>query len=236
MALPALALPMMMMGGGAISKALGGLFGGKAKQTGQQDAARDYMRYMEGERNKFINDPNSAGIRSRLGTMATGNVGFSDPALKAMRGGLQEDYGKSLKDVGEQTRSASVMPGGGYAPGRAARTSRLLGENLAVRKAEGNRAITTANEQQANSNMRYAISALPTYTPGFSQTPQLDPGTFLNLHAPDMGPSTAMGSIGNALMDMPMMMQMFGGGFGGMGGGGGQSAPNLPQLFGYAQR
>jgi hypothetical protein len=57
-------------------------------------------------------------------------------------------------------REASVMPGAGYAPGRASRTARLLGENLAVRKAEANRDITMKNDIQAQNNMRYAISAL----------------------------------------------------------------------------
>lgn len=222
----AAALPLIGMGMGAVGKTLGGIFGAKEKKNSAQEGAKAYIDYNTQERNKFLNDPNSAGIRSRLGTMATGNVGFSDPSLKAMRGGLQEDYGKALKDVGEQTRSAGVMPGGGYAPGRASRTARLLGENLAVRKAEGNRAITTANEAQAASNMRYAIGALPTYTPGFSQTPQMDAGTFQNLHAPDMTESTAFNSIGDAMMNLPqMMMLMQGGGFGG------GSGPDLSQMW-----
>lgn len=221
-------IPAAMMGAGAISSALGGIFGAKEKKNAAQEGAKAYMDYNQGERDKFINDPNSAGIRSRLGTMATGNVGFSDPSLKAMRGGLQEDYGKALRDVGDQTRSAGVMPGGGYAPGRASRTARLLGENLAVRKAEGNRAITTANEAQAQNNMRYAIGALPTYTPGFSQTPQMDPGTFQNLHAPDMSMSTGLGSIGSAMMNMMPMMGMMGGGMG--------QGPNLQQMWGGGGR
>jgi hypothetical protein len=68
---------------------------------------------------------------------------------------------------------------------------------------------------------------LPTYTPGFSSTPQLDPGTFQNLHAPDMSLSTGLGSIGSAMMNMmPMMGMMGGGGMGGMGGG-----PDLSQMW-----
>lgn len=196
---------MLGMGGGAISSALGGLMGGNRQASAQRGGAREYMDYINKGRNEFLAQPEAQRIRARLFDMASNDRGFSPQALQGMRAGVQEDYGKALSDINPAIKEASVMPGAGYAPGRANRTARLLGENLAVRKAEANRNITQANDIQARNNMQYAISALPTFMPGFSSTPMMGPGVFQNANAPDMGLPTALGSIGNSLMSMPQM-------------------------------
>lgn len=195
-----------LSGLGGIASGIGSAIGASKQASASRAGAREYMDYIDRERDRFLNAPENLGIRQRLSDMALNDRGFSPDALQAMRSGVQEDYGRALSDMAPQIKEASVIPGVGYAPGRANRTARLLGENLAVRKAEANRDITMRNNIQAQNNMRYAISALPTYMPGFSQSTQMDPSVFQAANAPNMALPYALNSIGSALMQSPMAM------------------------------
>jgi len=199
----------LAFGGGAIANTLGSVFGSNAQSKAMRDAMEQYTRYIQGQRDTFLNQPEVGPIRQKLSEMSTGNYGYSPSALAAMRGGVTEDYGKALSDVAPAALQSSVVPGGGtgtvYSPGRYNRTTRLLGENLAVRKAEANRDITTKNEQQAQANMRFAVSALPSYMPGLPATPTISPSVFQGANSPDMGLYQGFGAIGNALMSAPQL-------------------------------
>jgi hypothetical protein len=59
----------------------------------------------------------------------------------------------------------------------------LLGQNLAANKAKMMRDLNVQNEQLAESNRRWAVSALPTYSPGLPATPMMSPDTFRSLNA-----------------------------------------------------
>lgn len=73
------------------------------------------------------------------------------------------------------TSAVSKNSGGGnvYTPGRYDRAVRTMGQNLAASKAKLIRDVNQKNADMAVSNQRFAVSALPIYTPGLSATPQI---------------------------------------------------------------
>src|SRR2546427_489198 len=157
-------MPGWVIGGSAIASGLGSYLSGRS----QSKAAQKYIDYLNSQRQTFLTatDP----IRKRLESYATGNVGYDPETLQAMRAGSYEDYGQGLSEAGDVIRKASVSPGGVYTTGRGDRAGRMLGENIATRRAESLRDITKQNADLATSNTRFAIGALPTFEPGLPAT------------------------------------------------------------------
>ena len=58
-----------------------------------------------------------------------------------------------------------------------------MGQNLAANKAKLIRDVNQKNADMAVNNQRFAVSALPTYTPGLSATPQIGYDAFQGLNA-----------------------------------------------------
>ena len=94
------------------------------------------------------------------------------------------------------TSAVSKNSGGGnvYTPGRYDRAVRTIGQNLATNKAKLIRDVNQKNADMAVNNQRFAVSALPTYSPGLSATPQIGYEAFQGAHA------TA--PVGNYIGDM----------------------------------
>ncbi|MDI3467933.1 MAG: hypothetical protein OJF50_006754 [Nitrospira sp.] len=189
---------MMALGGGALSVG-GGIakaFGGDSQAKAARKAAQMYIDYQERERKKFL-DANSP-IRDKLMTYSQGKSGYDDDLLRGMKDDVNEDYGQGLADVSRISANSAVgkNSGGGnvYTPGRYDRATRQLGQNLAMNKAKMIRDVNQKNADMAVSNQRFAVSALPTYSPGLSATPQIGYDAFQGLNA------TA--PIGNYIGDM----------------------------------
>ncbi len=207
--------PLAMMGIGAgvggagmIGKGLGGMFAGKEKANAARDAAREYMAYTQGQRQKFL-DTNRP-VYDRLKMYAAGNYGMDADAFRGMKDQIQEDYGQGLSDISRISAGSAIgkNSGGGnvYTPGRYDQTTRLLGQNLAANKAKMMRDLNVQNEQLAENNRRWAVSALPTYSEGLPATPMMSPDVFSQAHS--VAPvgdyiGEMFGSIGQ--MGMPFM-------------------------------
>jgi len=84
----------------------------------------------------------------------------ADPTLK----NITENYGMGLRDIQRDVLGAGVHPGGVYTPGGSDRAAMLLGQNLTASRAQMMRDTQMQNE-------RFAIGALPTYSPGLPATP-----------------------------------------------------------------
>lgn len=175
------------LGGGALS-GLGSFLGGSSaskaadrQAAAQRAALQQYLDYIQGQRNTFLNA--TSPVRQRLESYATGNVGYDKDTLEAMRAGIYEDYGKSLKDVSRISKAAGTGPGNVYAPGRADHAMRVLAQNLAVARSQDDRSVEKQNADLATSNMRFATGALPTYEPGLPATVVPDPSVFQGLNA-----------------------------------------------------
>jgi len=189
---------MMALGGGAMS--VGGgvakMFGGQSQAKAAQKAAQMYIDYQERERNKFLGA--TSPIREKLMTYADGKSGYDEDLLRGMKDDVNEDYGQGLADLSRISAGSAVgkNSGGGnvYTPGRYDRATRQLGQNLAANKAKMIRDVNQKNADMAVSNQRFAVSALPTYTPGLSATPQIGYEAFQGLNA------TA--PVGNYIGDM----------------------------------
>lgn len=164
------------------SLAGGGLsfLGANSQSKRIRQAMQDYLNYINNARNTFLNQEETGAIRNRLKSFIGGNVGYGDDVLKNMRAGVIEDYGKSLADMTRLTSSAGAGRTGVYTPGRADRTARLLGQNIAAMRANNMRDIATKNADVALNNERFAVSALPTYMPGLPSTPTIGPDVFMN--------------------------------------------------------
>jgi len=212
----------------------GSLLGGGNAAKAANKAAKKYIEYANQQRNLFLDQPESQAIRSKLGEYVPGDVGYSPEVLDSMKSGVIEDYGRTLRDTNRNIGKQAVMPGGGYSPGKKDRAGRLVAENLGARRAESMRGITKENADLALDNQRWATSTIPTYLPGFSETPNISYGVFQDRYA--KGPSLA--ELGGNLLDLGIqggLGYMAGGGFGGgmpmqtmagfmgqgMGGGGG---------------
>ena len=173
----------LIVGGSALAGSGLNFLGGQSQSKAVRKAMEDYINYTQGQRNLFLNQPETGAIREKLNTYIGGNVGYSDDTLNTMKSGVYEDYGKSLADMTRLTGKAGAASTGVYTPGRADRTSRLLGENIAANRANAIRDITTKNADVALSNQRLAVSALPTYMPGLPATPTISPDVFANANA-----------------------------------------------------
>lgn len=176
---------------------LGSFIGGNAQAKSANKAAKRFIEYQEGQRNLFLDNPFTQGLSSKLLEYSTGKSGYDEPTLSAMRSGVYEDYGKSLKDMNRNLGKTGVMPGGGYAPGRKDRAARLLGENIGTQRAESLRGITKENFELGLDNQRWAASIAPTYLPGLPATPAIPYQVFRDQAA--KGPSWA--EFGGNLFD-----------------------------------
>mgnify|MGYP001199866565 FL=1 len=189
---------MMALGGGALSVG-GGIakaFGGDSQAKAARKAAQMYIDYQERERKKFL-DANSP-IRDKLMQYSQGNSGYDADLVRGMKDDVNEDYGQGLADVSRISANSAVgkNSGGGnvYTPGRYDRATRQLGQNLAMNKAKMIRDVNQKNADMAISNQRFAVSALPTYSPGLSATPQIGYDAFQGLNA--------VAPVGNYIGDM----------------------------------
>lgn len=182
--MPAMALA---LGGGALS--IGGgiakAFGGDSQAKAARKAAQMYIDYQNRERQKFLDS--TSPIRQKLMTYSEGKSGYDEDLLRGMKDDVNEDYGQGLADMSRITANSAVgkNSGGGnvYTPGRYDRATRQLGQNLASNKAKMIRDVNQKNADMAVNNQRFAISALPTYTPGLSATPQIGYDAFQGLNA-----------------------------------------------------
>ncbi len=196
--MPAITGGLIAAGGGLLSGA-GSYFGQKASADAQKQAAQAYLNYIQGQRDTFLAQPETGAIKSRLNQFIGGNVGYNPDPLAAMNQGTYEDYGKGLTDASRMARASAVSPGGTYKPGVADRTSRLLGENIATRRAEALRSTTVNNANVALGNERFAISALPTFMPGTPGTTVPSPGVFQAQNPAQPGVGNFASPIGAAL-------------------------------------
>lgn len=182
-------MPAMWMAGlGGLSSVGGGIakaFGGNKQAKAAQKAAQMYIDYQNRERQKFL-DANSP-IRDKLMQYSQGKSGYDEDLLRGMKDDVNEDYGQGLADVSRVSANSAIgkNSGGGnvYTPGRYDRATRQLGQNLAMNKAKMIRDVNQKNADMAISNQRFAVSALPTYSPGLSATPQIGYDAFQGLNA-----------------------------------------------------
>jgi hypothetical protein len=172
-----------MMAGGSLAGGGLSFLGGQSQSKAMRDAMKQYINYQNDQRNLFLNQPQSTAIKDKLTSYIGGDVGYSDDVLSGMKHGVYEDYGKSLTDMNNSVAGAGLTPGGAYSPGRADRAKRRLGENIASNRAQDIRNINKENADVALNNQRFAVSALPTYMPGLSNTPQISPDVFQGLNS-----------------------------------------------------
>lgn len=178
---------MMALGGGALSVG-GGIakaFGGNSQAKAARKAAQMYIDYQNREREKFLGA--TSPIRDKLMQYSEGKTGYDEGLMRGMKDDVNEDYGQGLADVSRISAGSAIgkNSGGGnvYTPGRYDRATRQLGQNLAMNKAKMIRDVNQKNADMAVSNQRFAVSALPTYTPGLSATPQIGYDAFQGLNA-----------------------------------------------------
>lgn len=189
------------VGGGALAGGALSFLGGQSQAKAGRAAAERYIDYLNQQRNTFLNQKETSAIRDRLGSFIGGNVGYSPEILSQMKQGVYEDYGKGLADLSRISASAGVMPGAGgniYQPGTQARTTRMLGENIAANRARSIRDINIRNADVGLANERFAVGALPTYMPGLpaTQAPGADVFQAAGQVAPwgsYMGPAVSQG-------------------------------------------
>lgn len=182
-------MPAMIMAGvgglGAIGGGVMNAFGGDKQAKAARKAAQMYIDYQKGERQKFLDA--TSPIRDKLMQYSQGTTGYDPSLVRGMKDDVNEDYGQGLADVSRISANSAVgkNSGGGnvYTPGRYDRATRQLGQNLAMNKAKMIRDVNQKNADMAVSNQRFAVSALPTYTPGLSATPQIGYDAFQGLNA-----------------------------------------------------
>lgn len=182
-------MPAMWMAGAGALGSIGGsvmsAFGGNKQAKAAQKAAQMYIDYQNRERQKFLDS--TSPIRDKLMQYSEGKTGYDEDLLRGMKDDVNEDYGQGLADVSRISANSAVgkNSGGGnvYTPGRYDRATRQLGQNLAMNKAKQIRDVNQKNADMAINNQRFAVSALPTYTPGFSATPQIGYEAFQGLNA-----------------------------------------------------
>ena len=120
-----------------------------------------YLQYTQQQRDIFLEA--NAPVAQRLRSYIPGTKEYNpeaDPTLK----NIGENYGVGLRDVSRDVLGAGVQPGGTYTPGARDRTAMLLGQNLTASRAQLMRDTQVGNE-------RFAMGALPTYSPGLPATP-----------------------------------------------------------------
>lgn len=161
------------LGGGALS-----FFGQNAQSKAVRKAMERYIAELNAQRQTFLSQPESLAIRKKLESYIGGTEGYGADTINTMKSGVREDYGKSLADMTRLTGKAGAGSTGVYTPGRADRTARLLGQNIAANRATQIRDVNTRNADVALNNQRLAVSALPTYLPGLSNTQVPGPDVF----------------------------------------------------------
>jgi len=160
------------LGGGALS-----FFGAQSQAKAMQQAMQRYIDYTQNQRNVFLNA--NAPVTKTLRSYIPGTAEYNpeaDPTLKT----IGENYGQGLRDVQKDVLGAGVHPGGVYTPGGSDRAAMLLGQNLTASKAQMMR-------DTQMSNQRFAIGALPTYSPGLPATPMPSESAFGAGVAPGAG-------------------------------------------------
>ena len=142
----------------------GGLsyMGASSSASKSRAAMERYITELNKQRETFLNQPESSAIRSKMGDYIEGNSGYSNELLSGMKAQTQEAYGNSLADMTRLVGKGGAASTGVYTPGRADRTARLLGQNIASNRANSMRDINQKNADVALSNQRFAVSALPT--------------------------------------------------------------------------
>lgn len=171
------------IGGGALS-----FMGAQSQSSKIREAMQKYLDDLNAQRKLFLDQPETGAIRQKLGSYINGDVGYDPNLVGQMKAGAYEDYGKSLSDMSRMTKKAGAASTGVYTPGRADRTSRLLGQNLAANRANSIRDINTKNADVALSNQRLAVSALPTYMPGLPATQVASPDVYSKAYeTPNIG-------------------------------------------------
>lgn len=213
------------IGGSAI---VGGAMSGIGAQSAASKSRQAMERYIDElnkQRQTFLNQPESGAIRQRLGDYIEGNAGYSNELLSGMKAQTQEAYGNSLADMTRLIGKAGAASTGVYTPGRADRTARLLGQNIASNRANSMRDINQKNADVALNNQRFAVSALPTYMPGMPATQVAGPDVYAAAgNYPSMGSflGPAVQQAGNTWaqyqMYSPIMQRMMGGNMAAGGG------------------
>jgi len=158
----------------------GGLsyMGASSSASKSRAAMERYITELNKQRETFLNQPESSAIRSKMGDYIEGNSGYSNELLSGMKAQTQEAYGNSLADMTRLVGKGGAASTGVYTPGRADRTARLLGQNIASNRANSMRDINQKNADVALSNQRFAVSALPTYMPGLPATQVAGPDVY----------------------------------------------------------
>jgi hypothetical protein len=148
---------------------LGGFATGNREAGAQRDAAEDYIKFQKKQQKQFLNAPQNLAARKTLSQYMQGETGYDPDTLAAMQQGVTEDYGRGQRDYVRNIGKTGVRPGGGYTPGRRARSERLVSENMGTRRAEALRAIRENNANLGLENQRWAFSQNPTYSKGMPQ-------------------------------------------------------------------
>ena len=198
-----------------------GLFGnylsGQSQAKAQKKAAREYIRYQEGQRNKFLGAPENVAARGTLDTYMEGKTGYDDETLANINANTYEDYGRSMRDYNRNIGRTGVRPGGGYTPGRRARSERLQQENMGTRRAEALRATQIGNAELALDNQRWAFSQSPTYSQGLPATPNIGYQVFRDKNAQGPNWKQLLGNIGDTAINTGVAFATGGGAGGGKG-------------------
>lgn len=201
-----------VMGGAQL---LGGglsFLGANSQSKSVRAAMERYINEVNQQRQTFLDQPESTAIRAKLKSYIGGDVGYNPETVEGMKKGVYEDYGKSLADMTRLTQKAGAGSSGVYTPGRADRTSRLLGQNIAANRATSIRDINQKNADVALNNQRFALSALPTYMPGTPATNIPSADVFLKAGEQPgfgtyMGPAVAQ--AGNTFGNMAFMGPLY---------------------------
>ena len=204
-----------------MSGLLGAFASGKQAAKAQKEAAKEYIKYQEGQRRTFLKAPENLKARETLNTFMSGNQGYDEDTLQSMRAGAQEDYGRAFRDFNRNIAKTGVRPGGAYTPGNRMRSERLQAENIGTRRAETLRAIKKENADLAYDNQRWAFSQSPTYSAGMPATPNIGYQVFRDKNAQGPNWTNLLAGVGDAAINSTLSA---GGSMGGPIGAGSQGA------------
>lgn len=214
-----------ILGGSALAGGGLSFLGASSSAKSSRQAMERYLAELNRQRQVFLDQPESGAIRQKLGTYIDGTAGYSDDLLNSMKAQTQEAYGNSLADMTRLTGKAGAASTGIYTPGRADRTARLLGQNIASNRANSMRDIHQKNADVALNNQRFAVSALPTYLPGMPATQVAGPDVYAAAgNTPSMGSfmGPAIQQAGNTWAQYqlyaPIIQRMMGGNMAAGGG------------------
>lgn len=199
----------LIAGGASLLGSGMSFMGGQSQASSTRQAMERYLAELNRNRQLFLDQPEVGAIRRKLGDYISGGEGYNPQLLGEMKAGVFADYGRGLSDFKRLTAKAGAGKTGVYTPGRADRTSRLLGQNIAANRASSIRDIHAKNADVALNNQRFAISAMPTVLPGTPSTTVASPDVYAGA-----GATAHPGSyIGPALQNAGQMyanMSMYG--------------------------